>query len=73
MVDIVITVQAVGEGYHNIAERQVVFRGMAGHRDIHGVSYNAGSVVADMLNMLANELNPEAPKEADADDAAVGL
>ena len=73
MVDIVITVQAVGEGYHNIAERQVVFRGMAGHRDIHGVSYNAGGVVADMLNMLANELNPEAPKEADADDAAVGL
>jgi len=73
MVDIVITVQAVGEGYHNIAERQMVFRGIAGHRDINGMAYNAGSVVADMLNMLANELNPQAPKDADADDAEVGL
>jgi len=53
--DIVITVQAVGEGYRNIAERTMVFRGLAGHRDINGMAYNAGSVVADMLNMLANE------------------
>ena len=71
--DTVITVQAVGEGYRNIAERTMVFRGLAGHRDINGMAYNAGSVVADMLNMLANELNPQASKEADADDAEVGL
>jgi hypothetical protein len=65
---LVITVQVVGENYRNLAGRELVMRDLAGHRDISAVSYSLGETVARMVDTLATELNPKAPRDEDAAD-----
>ena len=56
--NIVVTIQIVGEGYRNLARREIVLSDLAGAKDIATVSYDVGRMVGPLLQTLAQQLEP---------------